>query len=100
MILDAVRESRGTCIEVSDQQILDWMPRATAAEGISFCPESSACIAAAEMLRKSGWIKADEQTVIFNCAAGQKYSHLSAFELPRIKNPASVDYHQLAKSLA
>jgi threonine synthase len=96
MILDAVRESGGTCIAVPDDSLISWMGRATAAEGISICPESAACIAAADQLRQSGWIKPREKTVIFNCAAGQKYPHLSNIELPVIEDPGKVDFEKLA----
>jgi threonine synthase len=85
MILDAVRESGGTCIAVADDSLISWMARSTAA-----------CIAAADQLRQSGWIKPTEKTVIFNCAAGQKYPHLSNIELPVIEDPGKVDFEKLA----
>jgi threonine synthase len=82
MILDAVRVSGGTCIAVPDGELIGWMNRATAAEGISICPESAAAVAAAGMLRARGWIQPKEKVVIFNCAAGQKYPHLSSLPPP------------------
>lgn len=95
MILDAVRESGGTCIAVPDGELIGWMNRATAAEGIPICPESAAAVAAAGMLRESGWIQPRETVVIFNCAAGQKYPHLSTLQLPRIKDAAKVDFEEM-----
>ena len=50
MILDAVRGSGGTAIAVEEERIIPWMRQGIAAEGISFCPESAACIGAAEKL--------------------------------------------------
>ena len=97
MILDAVRESGGTCIAVPDGELVSWMNRATAAEGIPICPESAAAVAAAGMLRNRGWIDAKEKVVIFNCAAGQKYPHLSEIELPRIKDASKVNFRAMTR---
>lgn len=96
MILDAVRESRGTAVAVEESRILHWMKLGTQAEGISFCPESATCIAAADHLARTGWIRPDEHVLLFNCGAGQKYPHLVPLTLPRIKNPSSIDWHELA----
>ena len=95
MILDAVRESNGTAIAVPDDVLVDWMNRATAAEGISICPESAACIAAVEVLQQRGWIGRDENVVVFNCAAGQKYPQLTQLNLPQITDPARVDFDRI-----
>ena len=92
LMLDAIRESNGNAVAVPDEEILDWMHRGVAAEGISFCPESAVCIAAAKHLADSGWIKPDENVVLFNCGAFQKYPHLMTPKLPTIPNPASVDW--------
>jgi threonine synthase len=90
MILDAVRASRGTALAVGDGEILEALQEATAAEGISFCPETAACVAAARHLTTSGWIRPHERVVLLNCAAGQKYTHLSAPNLPRIESAEQV----------
>ena len=46
---------------------------ASVIEGIFFCPEGAACVAALRRLLESGWIKTDEEVVIFNTASGLKY---------------------------
>jgi len=97
MILDAVRASGGTAIAVEEDRIIDWMRLGTAREGISFCPESATCIGAGQSLAKSGWIKPDENVVIFNCGAGQKYPHVVPLNLPGIANPSSVDWDWLRR---
>ena len=71
MILDAVRESGGTAVAVEEARIIPWMRRGIAAEGISFCPESAACIVAAEKLAATCWLKPDEQIILFNCAGAE-----------------------------
>ncbi len=96
MILDAVRQSGGTAVAVEEGRIVSWMKQGTAAEGISFCPESAACIGAAEKLAASGWLKPDEQIVLFNCAGSQKYPHIVPLDLPVIHDPAAVDWSSLA----
>jgi len=92
MILDAVRESGGTAVAIEDDRIVEWMRLAAAHEGIGVCPESASCVGAAEMLLRSGWIRADEKVVLFNCGAAQKYPHALPLILPRIADPANVDW--------
>ena len=60
--------SNGVAIAVKEERIVDWMKLAVSSEGIGVCPESAACVGAAETLRSSGWIKPDEEVLIFNCA--------------------------------
>src|SRR6478735_2826852 len=43
MILDAIRASGGKAAAGSEAKIADWMRRASAAEGISVCPEAAVC---------------------------------------------------------
>jgi threonine synthase len=97
MILDAVRESGGTAIAVEEERIIPWMRQGIAAEGISFCPESAACIGAAEKLAASGWLAPEERIVLFNCAASQKYPHLAKLDLPVIEDPGKVDWDRVAE---
>jgi threonine synthase len=97
MILDAIRESNGTAVSVDDNKIIDWMSRATAAEGISICPESAACVAAVESLVASDWIKPDERVVVLNCAAIQKYSNLAETPPPLVENTADPDWDWIAR---
>ena len=96
MILDAVRSSCGTAIAVPDENILPWMKQAIAAEGVSFCPESAACICAASMLRESDWLKSDERVVIYNCGAAQKYPHVAPPELPVLNPNQAIDWKWIA----
>jgi threonine synthase len=82
MILDAVRESRGTAVAVEEEKIPDLMYLAASSTGVSVCPESAACVGAVEALTHSGWIEADERVVIFNCGALQKYVDLYEPDTP------------------
>lgn len=73
LILQAIRESGGTAVSVSDEAMLAEIPRLGKSEGIFFCPEGAACVAALRRLRRDDWIKAADEVVIFNTASGLKY---------------------------
>jgi threonine synthase len=73
LMLRALRESRGTALSVSDQEMLAEIPRVGRAEGIFFCPEGAACVAALRRLTEQKWIRTTDEVVIFNTASGLKY---------------------------
>ncbi|MGE5301984.1 MAG: threonine synthase [Alphaproteobacteria bacterium] len=73
LMLRALRESGGTALSVSDDDMLSEIPRVGRAEGIFFCPEGAACVAALRRLAETGWIKPSDEIVIFNTASGLKY---------------------------
>jgi threonine synthase len=73
LILCALRESQGTALSVNDTEMLAEIPRIGRAEGIFFCPEGSACIAALRRLTQKGWIKPTDEVLLFNTASGLKY---------------------------
>jgi len=73
LILRALRESHGTALSVSDDEMLAEIPRVGRAEGIFFCPEGAACVAALRRLTHQKWIKTTDEVVIFNTASGLKY---------------------------
>jgi threonine synthase len=73
LMLRALRESSGTAVSVSDDEMLAEIPRIGRAEGIFFCPEGAACVAALRRLTQQRWIKTTDEVVIFNTASGLKY---------------------------
>lgn len=73
LMLQAIRESGGTALSVSDDEMLAEIRRAGRAEGIFFCPEGAACVAALRRLVENGWIKPADEVLIFNTASGLKY---------------------------
>ena len=85
MILDAIRESQGLAVRAAEKDIRPWMERASCLEGVSLCPESAICLAAASQLLSDGTISKSDRVVLFNTGAAQKYVEL----LP--KNPVRVD---------
>lgn len=90
-VLEAVRATEGTAISVSDRDILSFIGRCASAEGMMFCPEGAATLVAVETLRDSGWITEDEEVVVLNTGAGNKYSEAVKVELPTIARDAVLD---------
>jgi threonine synthase len=82
MILDAVRASGGRAVEVEEGRIREWMELGARSEGLSICPETGACIGALEKLRQENWISADDEVVVFNTGAAQKYPEAMQVKLP------------------
>ena len=83
LILKAVRESGGTAIAVTDEELLDAGVRLAADEGQFIAPEGAACITALEKLLKSGFLKPEENMVIYNTGAGLKYLEAYSTLFPR-----------------
>jgi threonine synthase len=73
LILNVIRESKGTAVSVSDQDITQWQQRLAHNEGIFSCPEGAATIAGLVKLTKQGMIHPDETVVILNTGSGLKY---------------------------
>lgn len=73
LILDAIRDSHGIALSITDTEMIQAVRDVGAAEGLFVAPESGACCAAAGKLARSGWISPDETTVIFNTGTGIKY---------------------------
>ncbi|MGI8620088.1 MAG: threonine synthase [Gemmatimonadaceae bacterium] len=73
LILDALRESGGTAVAVSDPELIQGARDIARCEGIFACPEGGACVPAVRRLVVDGTIKPDDRVVIFNTAAGVKY---------------------------
>ncbi|HEU4346080.1 MAG TPA: threonine synthase [Candidatus Binatia bacterium] len=73
LILRALRESHGTALSVGDEELLAEIPRVGRAEGIFFCPEGAACIAALRRLIEQGWLRSNDEVLVFNTASGLKY---------------------------
>jgi threonine synthase len=76
LILRALRESNGTAIAVSDEEMMDAARLMGRTEGMFTCPEGAAPLVAFQHLREQGWIGEDESVVLFNTGSGLKYTHL------------------------
>ena len=76
LILDAIRESGGTAVAVSDAEILDAMRTIASLEGIWPAPEGAATLAGYLRLRAEGWLAAETETVLMVTGSGLKYLEL------------------------
>jgi threonine synthase len=77
LILDALRASGGTAVQVTDDELIEATAEIGAAEGIFCAPEGAACLPALRKLIGRGEIALDEKVILFNTGAGVKY--LEAF---------------------
>ena len=73
LILKDIRESQGTAVSVTDDEIATAQERLGRAEGIFAAPEGAATLAGMEKLINQGWIQAEERIVLFNTGSGLKY---------------------------
>ncbi len=96
MILDAIRASGGTAIAADEKRLREWLRLASSLEGIPICPEAAACVGALERLTANGWIKPDEQVVVFNTGAAQKYVEAIRCDLPRIDLMQPMNWDRIA----
>ncbi len=83
LILNALRESGGTAIAVSDQEILDAGVELASQEGIFAAPEGAACVPALRKLLASGFLTPEDRIVLYNTGSGLKYLESYAEKFPR-----------------
>jgi threonine synthase len=98
MMLDAIKASGGCAITGREKSIVTWMRRVASIEGIAICPETAVCFDALDRLVQDGKIKAEEEIVVFNTGAAQKYIEAVEMALPRLDKGQAVDYDALARA--
>ncbi len=76
LILRAIRESGGTALAVSDDEILDALRELGRLEGLFAAPEAAATVVALRKLAADGWIRPRERVALFITGSGLKYTHL------------------------
>jgi threonine synthase len=96
MILDAVRRSGGRAMAAEERRLGEWMRLACRLEGISLCPEAAACVGVLQRAVAEGHVRRDEQVVLFNTGAAQKYVEVMRVDLPTIGLRQPVDWEILA----
>ncbi len=74
MILSMLRQTKGTALTVTDEEMLHAGRELASLEGIFAAPEGAATVIAARKLATSGWIKPEETVVLFNTGTGYKYA--------------------------
>ena len=83
LVLQAVRQSGGMAIAVSDDAMLEAGAQLAADEGIYAAPEGAACVAALEKLLASGFLKRTDRIVLYNTGSGLKYPEAYSARFPR-----------------
>lgn len=78
LILRALRESGGTPVAVSDQEIIEAANLIGRTHGMFVCPEGAAMLVALQCLCRQRWIGDDETVLLFNTGSGLKYACLWA----------------------
>jgi threonine synthase len=78
LMLNAIRESDGLAITVTDEELIAGARELARREGIFAAPEGGACVPALRKLIERGKVKPDERVVLFNTGSGIKY--LDAFD--------------------
>jgi len=73
LILQAVRDSQGIALTVTDDDMLKAQKTLAATQGIFAAPEGAATLAAFETLSQNHWLHPEEKVVLFNTATGFKY---------------------------
>jgi len=73
LILRAVRESGGTGLVVTDDEMRQAQVELAQAEGILACLEGAATLAGLHKLLETGWIDVDERIVLLNTGSGLKH---------------------------
>jgi threonine synthase len=76
LILDAIRDSGGTAIAVTDEELIAATAEIGAAEGVFCAPEGAACLPALRKLIQQDLVSKNDRVVLFNTGAGVKYLEL------------------------
>ncbi|MGC6400606.1 threonine synthase [Sphingomonas sp. FW199] len=93
LILDAVRESGGRAMAVSDAALAQAVDDTARTDGLLLCPEGGATLAAWRQARAEGWVKDGETALLFNCATGLKYPMPDASRT--LDRHAAIDFASL-----
>jgi threonine synthase len=73
LMLDALYETEGTAVAVTDADILRVQADVASTEGTLVCPEGAACFAAVRELRADNWLSLSDEVVVVNTGTGLIY---------------------------
>ncbi len=82
LIIDALRESGGTALTVTDDEILAATREVAASDGLYASPEAAATFVAARTLAERGFLGASDRVIVFSTGAGLKHTELLDLDLP------------------
>lgn len=92
LILDAIRQSGGTAMTVTDEEMLEGIHLAASQEGLFVSPESGAAIIASRILRQREFLNADDEVVIFSTGSGLMHTDLVDQGHLTIVDPADTSH--------
>lgn len=95
LILKAVKESQGTAIAVSDEELMADVRLISRLEGIFACPEGAATISALRKMVEAGEVDRSESVVLFNTGSGLKYTDLFDVKAPVADPKKPFNYNSL-----
>ena len=73
LMMNVVRESSGTVVTVTEDEILKGINEFARSEGLLLSPEGSATFIAMRKLVEESWINEDETVLLFNTGSWYKY---------------------------
>ena len=95
LILRAVRESEGTALAVTDEEIMADVGLMARNEGLFPCPEGAATLSALRHMIADGEVDRDERVVLFNTGSGLKYTDLFEVKAPIADPSKPFNYKSL-----
>lgn len=91
LIIDALRESHGTALTVTDAELQEGMDLAASQEGLFVAPEAGAAVIATRKLRESSFLSADDEVVIFSTGSGLMHTDLISLDGLPVLDPNDAD---------
>jgi threonine synthase len=88
LILDVVRTSGGSALDVPDDALVTAMREIGELTGIFASPEGAATWAGLKVLLGNEAVKPDERIVLLNTGTGLKYAELVQVEFPIVDRPS------------
>jgi len=73
IILKILRESNGTALTISDDEMSTALKEIAGNEGVLMAPEGAALWPAYKKLKEEGWIRTGEKVLMINTGSGYKY---------------------------
>ncbi|MDI6772280.1 MAG: threonine synthase [bacterium] len=88
LMLQAVRDSGGTALSVTDDEMLAAMREMASAEGVFAAPEAAATLASLPKLIDLGTVTPKDSVLLLLTGAGMKYTDLVPVSLPTVDSAA------------
>ena len=90
LVLEALYETKGIAVAVSDEEILEALHEVAEAEGIFTCPEGGSLYAAVKKLKQKGFVSAEDKIILLNTGAGIIYPDTIQDEIPYTELDATL----------